>query len=66
MFLCLWMTRGYTSVTTHSAAETLQDMPGHNKDAPGRFKDTPDGYTDLVNTCEGGLRIVIFLADVSL
>ena len=66
MFCCLQMTRRYMSVTTHSAAETLQDMPGLHRDVLGCFKDTPDGYTDLADTREWGLMIVVFLADVSL
>ena len=60
------MIHGYTSVTTYSATETPQDMQGQHKDASGHFKDTPDGYTDLADTCGWGLRIIIFLVDVSL
>ena len=59
-FACGW------PLDTRSAAETLQDMPGHYKDAQGRVKDTLDGYMDLTDISGWGLRIVIFLADVSL
>ena len=41
------------------------DMPGQHRDASGRLKDT-SWYTDLVETLGRGLRILIFLADVSL
>ena len=63
-FHCLRITLGYTSEA--EAAETLQDKPGLHRDPPGRVKDTPYGFTDLVDTREWGLRIKIFLADVSL
>ena len=53
-------------MTTRSAAETLQETPGQDRDASDCHKDTPDGYTDLADTHRWGLRIVIFLADVSL
>ena len=53
-------------MTTRSAAETLQDTPGQHRDASGHLKDTPDGYTDLVDTHGWGLRIVFFLANVSI
>ena len=53
-------------MTTRSAVETLQDMPGLHRDVQGCLKDTPDGYTDLTDTRGWGLRIIIFLANVSL
>ena len=53
-------------MTTRSAAETPQDTPGQHRDASGHLKDAPDGFTDLANTHGWGLRIFIFLADVSL
>ena len=65
-FHCLWMTSGYTSVTTRSTAETPQDTPGQHRDASGRLKNAPDGYTDLADTHKWDLRIFISLADVSL
>ena len=34
-FRSLQMTSGYTSMTTHSAAETPRDMPGQHRDASG-------------------------------
>ena len=64
MFRCLGMTRDYTSVTTRSAAETLQDMPGLHRDPQGRVNDAPDGFTDIADS--RGLRIHIFLADARL
>ena len=66
MFRCLQMTPGYTSITTRSVAETLQDMPGQHRDASGRLKDTQDGFTDLADTHRWGLWIFILLSDVSL
>ena len=53
-------------MTTHTAAEAPQGTPGQHRDASGHLKDTPDGYTDLAETHGWGLRIFIFLADVSL
>ena len=53
-------------MTTHSAGERPQDMPGQHRDASGHLKDTPDGFTDLADTHRWGLRISIFLVDVSL
>ena len=41
-------------------------MPGQHRDASGRLKDTTDGITDLADTDGWGLRIFIFLTDVSL
>ena len=68
MFRRLRITRGYTSLTTRSAAKTLQDKPGLHRDAPGCLKDNPDGFMDLVDTRGWGFRtiIVIALTDVSL
>ena len=53
-------------MTTRSEAETLQDMPGQHRDASGHLKDAPDEYTDLADRHRWGLRMFIFLADVSL
>ena len=47
MFRFLWMTPGYTSVTTRSAVETPQDTPGQHRDASGRLMDTPDGSVNM-------------------
>ena len=59
------ITPKYTSITTRSVAETPKDMQRQHMDASGRLKDTPDGYTDLAETHGLGLRIFIFLMDVS-
>ena len=53
-------------MTTHSAAERPQDMPGQHRDASRHLKDTLDGFTDLADTHGWGLRIFISLADISL
>ena len=62
VFCHLRITRGYTSVTTRSAAETRQGYTGMPQDV----KDTPDGFTDLADNRRWGLRIKLFVADVSL
>ena len=53
-------------MTSRSAVERPQDMPGQHRDASGRLKDTPDGFTDLADTHGWVLRIFISLTDVSL
>ena len=53
-------------MTTCSTPEKPHDTPGQQRDASARLKDTPDGFTDLVDTHRQGLRIIIFLTDVSL
>ena len=51
---------------TCSAAEKLKDKPGLHRDDPGCLKDTLDGFTDIADICRWGIRIKIFLANVSL
>ena len=53
-------------MTTCSAAETLQDMPGLHRDAAGYLYDTPGGFTDLADTRGGDLRTIIVLTVDSL
>ena len=53
-------------MTTRSSAETPRDTPGQPRDESGCLRNTPDGYTDIADTHGWGLRIFIFLVDVSL
>ena len=53
-------------IHVHDHPQCSESTPGQDRNASGRLKDIPDGYMDLVETHGWGLRIFIFLADVSL